>query len=217
MIVLRLVADAPGKLAFSAQLNRPELATTRTVGQDQLLMTGRLWRDGGPSGLKFAARVQIVLDGGGVVRARDEWLRVEGATSATVFIAAATDYRPVGPTFRGADPEPVTARTLAAARALPYDRLRARHVADHAALFNRVALDLGRTPAADLPTDERLLAFARGGDDPALAALYFQYGRYLLIASSRPGDSARELAGLLGRRRADALERRLPPQHQRRR
>src|SRR5262249_36469209 len=75
------------------------------------------------------------------------------------------------------------------------DALRAAHVADHRRLFRRVALDLGTTAAADLPTDERLKAAARQ-DDPQLAALYFQFGRYLLIASSRPGGQPANLQGL---------------------
>ena len=66
--------------------------------------------------------------------------------------------------------------------------MRREHILEHQRLFRRVQIDLGRTPAANLPTDERLLRFAEGAD-PHLAALYFQYGRYLLIASSRPGTS----------------------------
>ena len=91
------------------------------------------------------------------------------------------------------------ARDLAAAAAKPYAALRSAHVADHQKLYRRVSLRLGSSghaAAAKLPTDERLEAIKRGGSDPALDALYFQFGRYLLIASSRPGDLPANLQGL---------------------
>jgi alpha-L-fucosidase 2 len=201
-IVVRLTADQPGKLDFSVRLDRPELATIRPVGEDQLLMTGRMWHEGGPNGMKFAARVKVSLEGAGKVSASIGALRVEGATSAVLTVVGATDYRAGQPPYRGADPEAATAQQLRAATALPYARLRERHVADHGALFQRVKLDLGETPEAAAPTDERLAAFARGGNDPALAALAFQFGRYLLIGSSRPGDLPANLQGLW----ADTIE-----------
>ena len=85
--------------------------------------------------------------------------------------------------------------TLAALRNKSYDTLRAEHIRDHQALFRRVSLDLGATPAAKLPTDERIAAFATG-NDPALVALLFQYGRYLMIGSSRPGGQPANLQGI---------------------
>jgi alpha-L-fucosidase 2 len=88
----------------------------------------------------------------------------------------------------------VRARSEAAARK-PYEVLKRDHIADHRALIGRVSLDLGRTPAAGLPTDLRVAA-AETSDDPGLAALYFQFGRYLLIASSRPGGQPANLQGL---------------------
>jgi alpha-L-fucosidase 2 len=93
------------------------------------------------------------------------------------------------------DPEAKSVRQLAAAATKSYADLRAAHIAEHQRLFRRVDLDLGASKAARLPTDERLLAFGKGGD-VQLAALYFQYGRYLLISSSRPGGQPANLQGL---------------------
>jgi alpha-L-fucosidase 2 len=105
------------------------------------------------------------------------------------LLTAATDYR-------GQPYAAVTARRIHAAAEIPYAELRARHVRDHRALFSRVTVDLGQTETSELPTDRRLVAFASGADDPALSALYLQFGRYLLISSSRPGTMAANLQGI---------------------
>ena len=105
----------------------------------------------------------------------------------TVRLAAATS-------FQGRNPEAACADALRARR--PYGELLARHLADHRSLFRRVRLDLGSTERDALPTDERLAAVRGGAVDPGLAATYFQYGRYLLIASSRPGTQPANLQGL---------------------
>ena len=124
------------------------------------------------------------------------WRRaVEGmsTTSATLILAGATNFK----NYRdvSADPKARNDATLAALRNKSYETLRAEHIRDHQALFRRVSLDLGATPAAKLPTDERIAAFAEG-NDPALVALLFQYGRYLMIGSSRPGGQPANLQGI---------------------
>jgi alpha-L-fucosidase 2 len=139
----------------------------------------------------FQTRVRLLADDGQVMPV-DGALRVDGATAVTMLVAAATS-------FRAALPADDVTRTMRAAAARPYDQMRAAHVADHRRLFRRVALSLGggRPDAtADLPTDRRLARVAGGQDDPGLAALYFQYGRYLLMASSRPGSLPANLQGL---------------------
>ncbi len=107
----------------------------------------------------------------------------------TLLLSAATDYR-------GGDPEAISRETLRAASAIPYPALRSRHTAEHGQLFRRVALSLGGASPAHLPTDERLTRVGAGAVDPGLEALYFQYGRYLLIASSRPGALPANLQGI---------------------
>ena len=121
---------------------------------------------------------------------------VENANSATLFLVAATSFK----NFQdiSADPAKQCAKDLNAVSRKSFDAVRTAHLADYRNLFRRVNLTLGHTPQADLTTDERLQSLKRDGlaSDPALAALYFQYGRYLLISSSRPGGQPANLQGL---------------------
>jgi alpha-L-fucosidase 2 len=110
-------------------------------------------------------------------------------TGTTIFITAGTSYA-------GEDPAESCARRLAAVGAKPYSAVRAAHVAGHRRLFGRVSLDLGGPDRSAIPTDERLTALQKGGDDPQLVVLYFQYGRYLLMSSSRPGTLPANLQGV---------------------
>jgi alpha-L-fucosidase 2 len=199
VIVVRLTASQPahsgsgGPLAFTLGAQSPQQANSRTAGNDTLILEGR---NGGaeniPGALKFQARVQVILDGG-KVQADGQQLHVSGARSATLLIAAATSFRRYDDV--SGDPAALNEATLRAAAGKTYDQLLAAHTAEHQRLFRRVALDLGRTESADLPTDERVRRFATTAD-PALAALYFQYGRYLLISSSRPGTQPANLQGI---------------------
>ncbi len=195
VIVLSLKAGKGGSLSFTAKLTRSEFATTRALGSDQLHMSGQMLNGRGGGGMKFSARLRILAKGG-VVRAEQDQLVVKAADSAMLLISAATDYRLEPPLYRGGDPEKTTLDQLMSASRLSLDRLRSDQRKDHQALFRRVQLDLPETTASLLPTDERLKALATGGEDPALAALYFQYGRYLLICSSRPGDLPANLQGV---------------------
>ncbi|KQY47416.1 glycoside hydrolase N-terminal domain-containing protein [Cellulomonas sp. Root137] len=154
-------------------------------------------RDPAPgASVTAAVAVEVVTDG--VVDAGPDGLRLRGATWATLVVATATDYAgPTTPLHGDAARLRAAARSTAtAAAARGFSTLRAEHVADHAGLFDRVALDLGTTPAAGLPTDERLRRHAAGEPDPGLAALAFHYGRYLMIAGSRPGTLPLTLQGI---------------------
>jgi alpha-L-fucosidase 2 len=119
--------------------------------------------------------------------------RAEGPTASTLILTGATNFK----NFRDVTGDPAQRNTavLAALRGKSYDAIRAEHIRDHQALFRRVTLDLGTSATAELPTDERIAGFAKG-NDPALVALLFQYGRYLLIGSSRPGGQPANLQGL---------------------
>ena len=188
VLVTRITADRKGSLSLSVRLSRQENATITTEGQDRLLMSGQLLSREYEGGMKYACRLRVITEGG-TVSARDGAISVEGAAAATILVAAATDYRD-----KAFDQ---TCRSqLDAAAAKPFDELRRRHIEDHQKLFSRVKLDVGRTQASQLPTDERLAKLAQGQSDPALVALYFQLGRYLLIGSSRPGDLAANLQGI---------------------
>jgi hypothetical protein len=143
-------------------------------------------------GLRFEARLRAATDGGKLTLKEDE-ITVEGADAAMLILAAATSFRNYKDI--SADPAQLCQATIDAAAAKTYQALLASHLADYQRLFRRVSLDLGRTASFLMPTDERLKA-QKQSDDPPLAALYFQFGRYLLIASSRPGAQPANLRGI---------------------
>ena len=150
------------------------------------------------SGLRFAAGLALRVDGGVVRPASGGPLRVEGARSITVFMAAATAYAGYATT---PVENPMVLRhacrtVLAPLLAHPYEVIRARHVHDHSALFERCWVQLGQSERDGVPTDERLRALRDGGSDDGLFGLLFHYGRYLLIASSRPGTEPANLQGI---------------------
>jgi alpha-L-fucosidase 2 len=201
VIVIRLSAGEPsrtepsGRLNFSLGFQSALPASVQTDGEDTLVLTGRnIGASGIEGALRFEARLTLRLEGGhGAVRSSGQQLHVSGADTAVILLSAATSYRRYDDV--SGDPAAANVARIHAASQKGFDELLADHVAEHRRLFRRVALDLGRTTAADRPTDERISSFA-GGDDPALAALYFQYGRYLLISSSRPGTQPANLQGL---------------------
>ncbi len=188
VLVVRVRADRP--IAFAVSLDRPAAFRTEHDGEAGLLMHGQAQMGGGHhKGVRYAARLRVRADDGRVGRGKGKALRVEGVTGATILLAGAT-------TYRHEDPNAECLRVLAAAAETPYDRLRERHVGEHRCWFRRCTLELGGRGASGRPTDGRLEAVKKGGDDPQLAALLFQYGRYLLIGSSRPGCMPANLQGL---------------------
>ncbi|CAN5795495.1 glycoside hydrolase family 95 protein [soil metagenome] len=211
-IVLHLYCDRTAQLNFTIHLDSKLRHVTATPGQASLLLTGKcpthvepsyrniepavVYADDENSSLTFAASVAIALKGGQVTTTA-QGLQVTGATQATLFLTAATSFTGHDQTT-GRSLDQVVRQVQAEAAALTgqvYSQLRATHVADYQALFQRVELNLGLTPAADEPTDERIRTFKTGAD-PHLFTLLFQYGRYLLIASSRPGTQAANLQGI---------------------
>ena len=193
VIVVRMTADGPGRISFTAGMKTPQKASVAAEGADTLVMRGTNGEARGVAGaLKFQARVRVLAQGG-KTEAAGETVSVSGADSATLLVSAATSYRSYKDV--SGDPEALTKSHIAAAARKPFGALRRDHVAEHRRLFRRVSLDLGTTGAAKLPTDERIAGFA-AGNDPQLAALYFQFGRYLLISSSRPGTQPANLQGL---------------------
>ena len=189
-IVMRLTASKPGALSFTARLERPG-AEVKTAAPDHIVMRGQAARQG----VVFECHMQALATGGRV-ESRAGVIEIQRADSITLLLTAATDFRLHYPDFHGDDPAPACHRRLTAAAAIPYDTLRDRHVTVHRALFRRVELDLGGPDRSATPTDDRLGAVQKGGDDPQLLTLYFQYGRYLLLSSSRPGGLPANLQGL---------------------
>ncbi len=176
-MVLRLTASRPASISFTASLSRPERAAARVDGQD-LLLEGQLHNGTDGNGMKFLARLGVRAEGG-VVTVDASTLRVTGANAVTLFIVAVTN-------FHDPDFPATTVQQLHDTMDRPYADLRHEHMADYRSFFARARLWLPATPNSSLPLPERLAGFAVGAPDPALAALYFNYGRYLLISSSRP-------------------------------
>lgn len=188
VIAVHISASRPGALSFTARLTSPHASAQLRPTRDGLGVTGQV-QDGA---IKFDAQIRVSTEHGTVTVA-DGKVTVTGASEATLLVTAATNfinYRTVT-----GDPISINADWLASASRGTYEALRAEHVADHRGLFRRVSLDLGTSAAASQPTDARLQAADKAAD-PALVALYFQFGRYLLIASSRPGDQPANLQGV---------------------
>jgi alpha-L-fucosidase 2 len=200
VIAVHLTCDQPGQISLEVALTSPH--PHEIVSQDSnLTLTGQWVGDGedraliagmeGP-GTRFQAMLTAQVQGG-QVNATGKDLNIEGADEVTLLLAGTTSYRDLQD-FSG-DPAALCTAHMAQAAGKPYAELRAAHIADYRALYGRVQLDLGN-PADDRPTDERLQAVGQGTVDPGLEALYFQYGRYLLISSSRPGTQAATLQGI---------------------
>ncbi len=192
LVVLRISADRPGAVNLELRFETPMPGAVAASG-DTLVLAGRntQW-DGVPSGLRYEAHAQLRAEGGRISH-RGGALTLSGANAATILVAAATSFRRFDDV--GGEPSVAAQAQLAAAATRPFDDMRADHIREHQRLFRRVSLDLGATSAATLPTDARIRA-AVASDDPALAALYFHYARYLLISSSRPGTQPANLQGI---------------------
>lgn len=204
VIVIHLTCKGKGGLSFEIALSSVH-ETRCQAANDLLRMFGQLGSRRRPSpipfgaicdanwdgpGLSFEAAVAVETDGH--CRAGQDRLIVTGASFATLRLAAATSF--VGPTDISGDPRERVQSTLDRTAGKSFAAMRDDHIADHRTLFDRVTLDLGQSP--NLPTDQRIERIAAGEDDPALAALLFDYGRYLLIASSRPGGLPATLQGI---------------------
>ncbi|HEX7308147.1 glycosyl hydrolase family 95 catalytic domain-containing protein [Lentzea sp.] len=193
VVVVRLTAETAGSLSFTASFSSPQRTTTSTVDSSTIGLDGTSGTYRGLTGtVRFLALAKAVAEGGSVSSSGGT-LRVTGANAVTLLISVGTsyvDFRTVNGDYQGS-----ARNRLTAAQALSFDTLRARHVADYQALFGRVSLDLGRTAAADQPTDVRISRHA-STTDPQFATLLFQYGRYLLISSSRPGTQPATLQGI---------------------
>ncbi len=197
VFVSRLTADRPGALSLTAAMDRPEHFTPASVGTNEIVMSGSLNDGRGGTGVTYAARLHARTRGGHV-SAEEGILRIDDADEVVLLLSAATDYNGVG-TRAIRNPFDATATDLDCAQAKPFDTLREAHVHDHRYYFSRVSLHLADgtdSLGSKLPTDRRLARFAEGSADPALATLYFNYGRYLLIGSSRPGGLPANLQGI---------------------
>ena len=182
VLVTRITASTPGKLSFTVSLDPGDLpGEARSTDGNTIVLAGSAWEkkhSDGRIGVDSQTWVRVMGEGG-QVRRRETSLAIEGANSVTLVVAANTSYG-------GADFDDLCRQQIRSASAATYTALRDRHIADHRRLYGRVRIDLGTNErAARLATDERLAALAKGAKDPQLSALFFQYGRYLLVAGSR--------------------------------
>ena len=218
VIVVRLTADRPGQISFTARMDTPQRAAIETENGDTLVMSGTNGSSSGIAGaLKYQARVRVLAKGGmvlggekmrpltiaeggfspGVLSYRAislNSINVIGADSATLLIAVATSYK----NFHDVsdNPESIARGQIAIASIRPYKKLLAAHIAEHQRLFRRVELNLGETDAMKLPTDERITHFA-DGNDPQLADALFPVWPLSADFQFAPRRPAREFAGPL--------------------
>ncbi|MBE1444467.1 glycosyl hydrolase family 95 catalytic domain-containing protein [Paenibacillus sp. OAS669] len=196
IIVVRLETDKPQGLSFHSRFDRKKAkymdCSTKT-SHDTIVMRNSCY---GTGGTDYVLKAKVCSEGG-TTRTIGEYVVVEGANAVTILLAGAT-------TFRYSDPEQACDELLERVASQAYDALRSKHIKDYKLLYDRVVLQLG-DPGTDgceqdvlsgLSTPERLERIREGEKDPGLVALYFQFGRYLLIASSRPGSLPANLQGI---------------------
>ena len=202
VIVTHLSASEKEGLNVLIRFEREKDARISVRG-NEILMEGQVMDEDSPSAgkggshMKFAATLRVQTEGGQISE-KDGGIYIEKVHQATLLLSAATDYNLSQLDFdRNIQPASVCNQILEQACQYKHNELLARHIKDHAEVFNRVSIDLGKTSQDTLPTDQRLAAFKVGADDPSLIALYFQYGRYLLMNSSRtPGILPANLQGI---------------------
>jgi len=203
VIVVRLTSDQPGRISLTAQLRGQRNTAHSNYATDYFQMDGY-----GPDGLivrgksadylgvagkvRYEARLKAVTQGG-TMAVNDADLMIRNADAVTLFVGAATNF--VNFADVSGDPHARVDAVMSAATVRPLEAIRLDHVAAHQKLFRRVAMTLSSTADSYLPTDERLKKY-QGANDPGLAALVFQFGRYLLISSSRPGTQPSNLQGI---------------------
>ncbi len=194
VIIVRISADKPGSVNFSATMDRPAKVNVSTSGNNEIILSGKTNNFENVKGniLQFEAKVKI-LTAGGTVSATDSSLNVSNADIATIYISMASNFKNYNDISANADERANT--YLQNALKKSYDMALKDHIADYQSFFKRVSLDLGVTDAVKNPTDVRLEQFANG-NDPQLVTLYFQFGRYLLISASRPGGQPANLQGI---------------------
>jgi alpha-L-fucosidase 2 len=197
-LVFHYQADMPGAYSGLIKFTDAHGAMVAVDG-NKLVSSGAL-----DNGLAYETQVVVLQSGGRQTPTgagiRYDSLRVDHADSLTVLVLAGTDYVPDrSRKWRGEHPHAQISKDLnAIVGSSTYDQLRKNHLEEFKPLFYNVLLNLGTTPleVSDLPTDERLARYAKGAPDPELEALFFQYGRYLLLSSSRPGSLPANLQGL---------------------
>lgn len=182
-LVTRVKSSKPGTVSFSLNLDRMEKSTTQSVGQNMLVMRGNTGNT-----LTYEAQVKVVATGGKVEAINNE-LVVSNADEVLVFLTAGTSYildHKKG--YKGEDPHNQVTKWMDELSTQTFAQLKEKHINDYKKYFDRVELNIGKTESISLPTNIRLKEYKDGLADPSLAELFYQFGRYLLISSSRPNN-----------------------------
>ena len=192
VLVLRVEADRPGALSFETYFDSPQDGKQTSEADDRIAFSGRnISQHGNEGRLRFGVGIDLRLEGGTLAR-RGNRLVVDDATAVTFVIDIATSFIRFDDV--SGDPDAVLEERRQAVAGKSYEDLREAHIGAHQKLFRRMQLNLG-ADRSQFPTNERIAQFEDGGD-PGLAALYVQYGRYLMLASSRPGGQPANLQGI---------------------
>lgn len=194
VLVMRLTANKKGALSFKTLLNRPERFETHSE-KDHLLMTGTMDNGKGGDGMQYAVRLKALATGGSVSYT-DNLMEVQNADEVVLILTASTNYKQEYPNYLGADPKITTLEQLNQAASQSYAALLKNHTDDYSALFGKVTLNLSGNASDSIPTDVRLKNQEKNPDDVRLQETYFQFGRYLLISSSREGSLPANLQGV---------------------
>jgi len=193
VIVMRLTASKANSITFTASQTTQHIPNQSILGRGELVLTGTTsTHENVPGMIKFKSITKIINEGGTLSTVNNS-IKVEGANAVTILITIATNY--VNYHDISANEANRAADNLKAPLQLSYNQLLTDHIAAYQKFFNRVKLNLGVTDSVKNPTDIRLRDF-KGGNDPQFAALYFQFGRYLLISSSQPGGQPANLQGI---------------------
>ncbi|MBS0031227.1 glycoside hydrolase family 95 protein [Chitinophaga hostae] len=192
-IIIKLSADKPGSLTFTAGMKSPQKSTVGVNGNNELVLSGISGdKDGVPGKVKFRSQIRFKATGG-TVAGNGEEIQINNADAVVVYISIATNF--VNYADLGGDEVKRASGYMNKVWPKSYAGMLKDHVASYQHFFNRVQLDLGATDSVRNPTDIRVRDFAHG-NDPQLVALYFQFGRYLLIAASQPGGQPANLQGI---------------------
>ena len=188
IIIMHLKASQTGALTFNIAFESPLASTSHVEGHQLAATIQNVEQEGVPAGLQAECRISVTTDG--EVADLEESMKVSNATTATLYIAAATNY--VNYHDVSGNPTRMNIQTLSAISGRSFRRLAEDHLQKYQEQYNRVSLTLGKP--STLPTDQRLKAF--DGSDLDLVSLMMQYGRYLLISSSQPGGQPANLQGV---------------------
>ena len=194
-IICRIASDKAGAISCRISFHREENAQWSGISENTRLITGRAGHGETHPGVKFSAGIKAIAENGRVQCANDA-LIVENADAVTIVVCADTDYNfddPYTPLTHDLKASAIS--TIEACGARPYPRVKRDHIRDHSTYFDRCAFSLGEDKNDNIPTDRRLAEFEHTSD-PALVALYFNFGRYLTICCSRPGSLCANLQGI---------------------